>query len=113
MDKSSTSTIYRILASYNSLTAELNLSINGVDYTPVSGVGSLAKHTGAVCIGQVNGKAVYFDGNNSNNSPFGGKISELIIYNAGFSGSDQSALELYFDTMYPKQSPYSHVRLLR
>ena len=97
----SPSTSYRLLGSFNSVTGELKFTINDVETVSSSGVGMLAKHTGAVGIGRQNGKLKFHDGVSSGSFPFGGKIADLILYNKELSAPERSSLLLFYGLNYP------------
>ena len=95
------STSYRVLASFNSFTGDIKLTINDVETVSNVGVGVLNKHSGAAGIGRQNGKLKFHDGVTTGNYPFSGQIADLILYNSELTPVERSSLLLFYGLNYP------------
>ncbi len=104
-------------AGNDAITGTITGYLNGASFgTPLSNIGRLYGHTGAIGLGDENGASLYADGTTSGASSFDGFISEISYYNqpSSYLSTDRNRIETSMAIKYgvtlDQTSPTSYTR---
>ncbi len=83
------------------LNGTVNVTLNGLDLTPISGIGYFYSHSGAIGIGGKNNDTYYETGGSAGSGDnFQGDIAEFIIYSEDLNLTEHNLVQNYLSSKY-------------